>query len=91
MQLTAEAIEIVTLLWLLVLATLLGLIDVAQYRYEDKGSRLLGLLIAVPTVAAIFALALFVTMKVTNLSYENPNVIYGLPRFARKIVFGLRI
>ncbi len=65
-------------LWLLVLANLLGLIDVARSRYEDRATRLIGLVIGVLTTILLSALLIVLTplllAKITNSAYENPNV-----------------
>ena len=65
-------------IWLLVLANLWGLIDVAQSRYGDRATRLLGLAIGVPTVTLLFALSIALTPllleKITKSAYKNPNV-----------------
>ena len=65
-------------LWLLVLANLLGLIDVARSRYGDRATRLIGLAIGVPTTTLLFALSIVLTPllleKITNSTYESPNV-----------------
>ena len=78
MQQMALGIGLLIGLWLLVLANLLGLIDVVLYRREDKATRWLGLVIGVPTVAGLFALALVLTplmlTKITTSFDGNPNV-----------------
>jgi len=65
-------------IWLLVLANLLGLIDVVQSRYEDRATLLLGLVIGVPTAALVFALVIALTpllIEKTAISYKAPTVI----------------
>ena len=78
MQQMVMGIGLLIGLWLLVLANLLGLIDVARSRYEDRATRLIGLVIGVLTTILLSALLIVLTplllAKITNSAYENPNV-----------------
>ena len=63
------AIVLLLSLWTVVLASLLGLLDVALSRYEDIGSRLLGLWIMTTTTVLSFGLALYLTRILTTHAY----------------------
>ena len=73
MQRMVAVTVLLPLLWLAVLANLLGLIDVVRSRYEDRATRLLGLAIGTLTVVVAFGLALFLTQRLTTDAYKNPN------------------
>ena len=79
MQQMVMGIGLLIGLWLLVLANLLGLIDVARSRYEDRATRLIGLVIGVLTTILLSALLIVLTplllAKITKSAYENPNAM----------------
>ena len=68
MQLSAGVIVLLTGLWLLVPASLLGLLNTALSQREDKSTRLLGLVLWTLQLSVAFALAMFFQERLTNLS-----------------------
>ena len=72
MQRMVVVTVLLPLLWIAVLASLLGLIDVALFRYEDRSTRLLELAIATLIVAVAFGLAPFLTPTLTTDAYQSP-------------------
>ena len=66
MSLPIEVIGFLTLLWLSVLLVLLGLIDVALDTVGDRAYRRLGMALLSQVLLGLFAIALFLTLSVTN-------------------------
>lgn len=68
MKQTEVAIIPLIILLILVIASLWGLLDVALSRYEDKATRLLGVLIISPTIEGSFVLSVWLTPKLLLVS-----------------------